>query len=144
MGFSKGIEVVNRDVFLLNCFSPNNRITFSEERKKERRTCNPEYSTQIQSSNYQRGVVHMAELHTKISRHEIKVTRKYQLSSKKVKKVKKKKYNFKNVTQLLNMIFCPKNSIIDFRKTFITQEWLVVESCPTPRCVAFLMLYRLV
>ena len=42
------------------------------------------------------------------------------------------------------MIFCPKNSIIDFRKTFITQEWLVVESCPTPLCVAFLMLYRLV
>ena len=88
----------------------------------------------------------MGELHTKISRRDIKVTQKYQLSSKKVKKKKKKKkkYNFKNVTQLLNMIFCPKNSIIDFRKTFITQEWLVVESCPTPLCVAFLMLYRLV
>ena len=84
----------------------------------------------------------MGELHTKISRRDIKVTQKYQLSSKKVKK--KKKYNFKNVTELLNMIFCPKNSIIDFRKTFITQEWLVVESCPTPLCVAFLMLYRLV
>ena len=27
---------------------------------------------------------------------------------------------------------------------FITQEWLVVESCPTPRWIAFLMLYRLV
>ena len=32
----------------------------------------------------------------------------------------------------------------NFTKTFITQEWLVVESCPTPRWIAFLMLYRLV
>ena len=30
-------------------------------------------------------------------------------------------------------VFCPKNSTTDFTKTFITQEWLVVESCPTPR-----------
>ena len=41
-------------------------------------------------------------------------------------------------------LFCPKNGTIDFTKTFITQEWLVVESCPTPRWIAFLMLYRLV
>ena len=41
-------------------------------------------------------------------------------------------------------LFCPKNSTTDFTKTFITQEWLVVESCPTPRWIAFLMLYRLV
>ena len=41
-------------------------------------------------------------------------------------------------------LFCPKNGAIDFTKTFITQEWLVVESCPTPRWIAFLMLYRLV
>ena len=40
--------------------------------------------------------------------------------------------------------FCPKNGAIDFTKTFITQEWLVVESCPTPLWIAFLMLYRLV
>ena len=32
----------------------------------------------------------MGELHTKISRRDIKVTQKYQLSSKKVKKKKKK------------------------------------------------------
>ena len=31
-----------------------------------------------------------------------------------------------------------------FYKTFITQEWLVVETCPTPRLTCFLMLYRLV
>ena len=37
-------------------------------------------------------------------------------------------------------LFCPKNSAIDFTKTFITQEWLVVESCPTPRWITFLML----
>ena len=41
-------------------------------------------------------------------------------------------------------LFCPKNDAIDFTKTFITQEWFVVESCPTPRWIAFLMLYRLV
>ena len=41
-------------------------------------------------------------------------------------------------------LFCPKNGAIDFTKTFITQEWLVVESCPTPLWIAFLMLYRLV
>ena len=27
-------------------------------------------------------------------------------------------------------LFCPKNGAIDFTKTFITQESLVVESCP--------------
>ena len=39
--------------------------------------------------------------------------------------------------------FCPENGTIDFTKTFITQEWLVVESCPTSRWIVFLMLYRL-
>ena len=34
-------------------------------------------------------------------------------------------------------LFCPKNDAIDFTKTFITQEWLVVESCPTPRWITF-------
>ena len=38
----------------------------------------------------------------------------------------------------------PKSSAIDFTKTFLTQEWLVVESCPTPRWITFLMLCRLV
>ena len=33
---------------------------------------------------------------------------------------------------------------IDFTKTFIMQEWLIIESCLTPRWIAFLMLYRLV
>ena len=41
-------------------------------------------------------------------------------------------------------LFCPKSGAIDFTKTLITQERLVVESCPTPRWIAFLMLYRLV
>ena len=52
----------------------------------------------------------------------------------------------KHVENLLIFVhlFCPKNGAIDFTKTFITQEWLVVESCPTPRWIAFLMLYRLV
>ena len=39
---------------------------------------------------------------------------------------------------------CPKNSSINFTKAFISQEWLVVESCPTLRWIVFLMLYRLV
>ena len=39
-------------------------------------------------------------------------------------------------------LFCPKNGAIDFTKPFITQEWLVVGSCPTPRWITFLMLYR--
>ena len=33
-------------------------------------------------------------------------------------------------------LFCSKNSTIDSRKTAITQEWLVVESCPPPCWVA--------
>ena len=41
-------------------------------------------------------------------------------------------------------LFCPKNSTTDFTKTFIPQEWLVVESCPNPRWIALLMLYWLV
>ena len=41
-------------------------------------------------------------------------------------------------------LFCPKNGAMDFTKSFITQEWLVVESCPTPRWITFLMLCRLV
>ena len=41
-------------------------------------------------------------------------------------------------------LFCPKNGAIDFTKTLITQERLVVESCPIPRWIAFLMLCRLV
>ena len=41
-------------------------------------------------------------------------------------------------------LFCPKNGAIDFTETLITQERLVVESCPTPRWIAFLMFYRLV
>ena len=41
-------------------------------------------------------------------------------------------------------VLSPKNGAIDFTKTFITQERLVVENCPTPRWIAFLMLYRLV
>ena len=40
-------------------------------------------------------------------------------------------------------LFCPKNGTIDFTKPFITQEWLVVESCPTSRWIAFSMFYRL-
>ena len=39
-------------------------------------------------------------------------------------------------------LFCPKNDAIDFTKTFVNQKWLVVESCPTPCWIAFLMLYR--
>ena len=41
-------------------------------------------------------------------------------------------------------LFRPKTSTVDSRKTSITQEWLVIESCPTPRWIVFLMLYRLV
>ena len=39
-------------------------------------------------------------------------------------------------------LFCSNNNTIDFRKTFITQEWSVVENSPTPCWIA--MLYRLV
>ena len=42
---------------------------------------------------------------------------------------------------ILVYLFCPKNGAIDFTKTSITQEWLVVESCLTPRWIKFLMLY---
>ena len=41
-------------------------------------------------------------------------------------------------------LFCPENSTIDSRKTSITQEWLLVEICPTLHWIAFLMLYWLV
>lgn len=52
MGFPKGIKIVEKDVFLLNCFFPTNWITFSEERKerkKERliiRNIQPKYEVQ--------------------------------------------------------------------------------------------------
>ena len=39
-------------------------------------------------------------------------------------------------------LFCPKNGAIDFTKTFITQEWLVVEYCPTLHWIVFLMFCR--
>ena len=41
-------------------------------------------------------------------------------------------------------LFCPKSSTIDFRKTSTTLERLVVNSCPTARWIALLMLYRFV
>ena len=41
-------------------------------------------------------------------------------------------------------LFCPKNCKIGFAKVFITPEWLVLESFPTPHWIALLMLYRLV
>ena len=41
-------------------------------------------------------------------------------------------------------LFCRKNHAMDFTKTFITQEWLVVESCPTIRWIVFSIFYRLV
>ena len=37
-----------------------------------------------------------------------------------------------------------KSSTIDSKRASITQERLVVESCPTPRWIAFLILYGLV
>ena len=45
---------------------------------------------------------------------------------------------------IFGYLFCPKDSTTHFTKAFINQESLVVESCPTPRWIAFLMLYRLV
>ena len=51
--------------------------------------------------------------------------------------------NFQNLLIFVYLFF-PKNSTIDSRKSSITQEWLVVESCPSPHWIAFLMLYRLV
>ena len=52
----------------------------------------------------------------------------------------------KNVENLLRFVylFCPKNGAIDYKETFITQEWLVVEGCPNPCWITFLILYRLV
>ena len=52
----------------------------------------------------------------------------------------------KIVQNLLILVYllCPKSSPVGFRKTFITQDWLVVKSCPTPCLIAFLMLYWLV
>ena len=41
-------------------------------------------------------------------------------------------------------LFCPNNSTIDCTKSFLTQEWLIVESCSIPRWIRFSMLYRLV
>ena len=52
---------------------------------------------------------------------------------------------WKTVENVLIFVYllCRKNGSIDFTTTFITQEWLVVESCPTPRWIAVLMLYWL-
>ena len=40
--------------------------------------------------------------------------------------------------------FYPKNCGTGSIKTFITQAWLIVESCPTPYWVTFLIFCRLV
>ena len=40
-------------------------------------------------------------------------------------------------------LFCLKYTSTDSGKNSITQEWLALESCPIPRWIAFLMLYRL-
>ena len=45
---------------------------------------------------------------------------------------------------IFTYLFCSKCSTIDSRKTLLTLEWLVVESCPSPRWIAFLVLNRLV
>ena len=50
MGFPKDIKVLDIGVSLMNCFSADNQITFSEERKQEK---------------VLRGAVHMGELHIK-------------------------------------------------------------------------------
>ena len=55
------------------------------------------------------------------------------------------KYFWQKIVQNLLIfvyLFCPKNSIIDFRKTM--KVCLVVESWQTPHWIAFLILYRLV
>ena len=41
-------------------------------------------------------------------------------------------------------LFCSKKGAFNFTKTFITQKWLVAESCPTSRLITFFLLYRLV
>ena len=41
-------------------------------------------------------------------------------------------------------LFFPKISTTDSRRSSITLEWLVMDSCPTPHWIAFLMLYWLV
>ena len=41
-------------------------------------------------------------------------------------------YSFGGMFLYLVTYFVQKNSTIDSKKTFLTQEWLVVESCPTP------------
>ena len=51
----------------------------------------------------------------------------------------------KNVQNLIFVyLFFPKNSTTDYRKTFITLEWLTVDTCATPLWITFLMFYRLV
>ena len=53
MGFPKDIKVLDIGVSLMNCFSADNRITFSEEKKKKKKF------------KVLRGAVHMGELHIK-------------------------------------------------------------------------------
>ena len=53
-------------------------------------------------------------------------------------------YIFGGIFLYLFTYFVQNNSTIDSKKIFLTQEWLVVENCPTPPWIAFLMLYQLV
>ena len=52
----------------------------------------------------------------------------------------------KNVQNLLMFVylFFPKNRATDSKKSSITLKWLVVDSCPTPHWIAFLMHCRFV
>ena len=49
---------------------------------------------------------------------------------------------FQNLIYMFSLY--PKNSRTGSRKNTLTQEWLVVESCPTPYWVMFLIICRLV
>ena len=49
---------------------------------------------------------------------------------------------FKNLVLMFS--FYPKNGRTGSRKNFIIQAWLVVENCPTPYWITFLIFCRLV
>ena len=83
MGLPKGIWVDGTDVFLLIVFPLPTGLNF---RKKVIQNIQPRYK--VQTNRGGGGVVNMGESHTKISRQYIKVIWKYQLFSKKVKRMR--------------------------------------------------------
>ena len=79
MGFPKGTDVVDASFFVV-LFFPNQPDYIFLKKERNLVIQNIQLRYKVQTT---RGIVHMEESHTKISRHDIKIIQKYQFFSNK-------------------------------------------------------------